>query len=341
MTTGTLIKKNTATGGTNGTTFTLGSGGNTGGTSGNYFDQVSIGSGNTGTFDNTYHASGETLSYKLTQGGANQNIHGWLTGAAYSDFSFGWEFKYDTAPAATCTIWRGDSDTGFSTQVFGVNITTTNKIQVTDTGSAVTVQSASAFTANTDQILRGRWISATTLVVQGFVVGSATIISGVTATVTASSANIQSCRFGITSASSLATLRFTDIGIAHDGDLQRFDISNAAPTANAGPDQSTVEPWSTVTLDGSGSADSDGTIASYAWTQTGGTTVTLSSTTAQKPTFPAPASLTNQSLTFSLVVTDNLGATSTADTVVITVLAADDGWINPSGVWHPLQYVQL
>lgn len=44
---------------------------------------------------------------------------------------------------------------------------------------------------------------------------------------------------------------------------------NAAPTANAGPDQANVEPWSTVTLSGSDS-DSDGTVASRAWAQTAG-----------------------------------------------------------------------
>jgi chitinase len=46
-------------------------------------------------------------------------------------------------------------------------------------------------------------------------------------------------------------------------------------TANAGPDP-TVDESTTVTLDGSASTDSDGTIASYSWTQTGGPKVTLS-----------------------------------------------------------------
>jgi hypothetical protein len=99
-------------------------------------------------------------------------------------------------------------------------------------------------------------------------------------------------------------------------------VTNAAPTANAGPDQTNIAAGATVTLDGSGSSDSDGTIASYAWTQTAGTTVTPSSTSAAQPTFTAPSTGSAQTLTFSLVVTDNLGATSTADTVNIGVLAA-------------------
>jgi hypothetical protein len=74
-----------------------------------------------------------------------------------------------------------------------------------------------------------------------------------------------------------------------------------------------------VTLNGSASNDPDGTIASYAWSQTAGTTVTLSSGTAAQPTFTAPGVAAATTLTFSLTVTDNRGATSSAATVSITV----------------------
>lgn len=113
-----------------------------------------------------------------------------------------------------------------------------------------------------------------------------------------------------------------------DTDIQLINLpnsgANTAPTANAGADQTgqnSVAAGSTVTLDGSGSTDSDGTIASYTWTQTAGDTVTLSDATAASPTFTAPSTSNAQTLTFSLIVTDNDGATSTADTVDIGVLA--------------------
>lgn len=89
---------------------------------------------------------------------------------------------------------------------------------------------------------------------------------------------------------------------------------NTAPTANAGSDQ-VANAGSTVTLDGSGSSDTNGTIASYAWTQTAGTAVTLAPPGNATTTFVAPDSGT---LTFQLTVTDNGGA-SHSDTVTVTV----------------------
>ena len=92
---------------------------------------------------------------------------------------------------------------------------------------------------------------------------------------------------------------------------------NASPTANAGPAQS-VNENTAVTLDGSASKDSDGTITQYAWKQIAGPTVTLTGATTVKPTFTAPNVAADTSLTFELTVTDNNGATAKS-TVVITV----------------------
>ena len=99
--------------------------------------------------------------------------------------------------------------------------------------------------------------------------------------------------------------------------------TNSAPVANAGSDQ-TVASATVVTLDGSGSSDADsGDTLTYAWTQTSGTTVTLSSTTAQQPTFTTPSLNVGDAdavLVFSLVVNDTT-VNSAADTVTITVEA--------------------
>lgn len=85
--------------------------------------------------------------------------------------------------------------------------------------------------------------------------------------------------------------------------------ANVSPVAYAGTDQD-VNAGATVTLDGTGSSDSDGTIVGYSWTQTGsGTRVTLTGASTANPTFTAPN--ITETLTFELTVTDDGGATST------------------------------
>lgn len=90
--------------------------------------------------------------------------------------------------------------------------------------------------------------------------------------------------------------------------------ANVAPTANAGADQN-VATGSQVTLNGSGSSDSDGTIASYSWSQLSGDAVTLSGTGSTRTFAPSSAG----TYVFGLTVTDDDGATSSQDTVTITV----------------------
>ena len=90
-------------------------------------------------------------------------------------------------------------------------------------------------------------------------------------------------------------------------------IGNLAPVANAGPDQTvhdTDENGSEiVTLDGSASSDSDGTITSYVWTKSG----------TQIATGVSPSvTLSVGTHIVTLTVTDNDGATDT-DNVTITV----------------------
>ena len=83
---------------------------------------------------------------------------------------------------------------------------------------------------------------------------------------------------------------------------------NEAPTAEAGADRQEIEQGATVTLAGSGSDPDADDRLTYAWTQTGGTEVTLSDASAPAPSFTAPAGPTEEAtLTFSLKVTDEAG----------------------------------
>jgi len=95
---------------------------------------------------------------------------------------------------------------------------------------------------------------------------------------------------------------------------------NYPPSADAGQDQ-IVSQGAKVTLVGTGSSDSDGTIVSYKWRFTAAqnispTDITLSDDTSPFPVFTAPAK--NGSVTFSLTVTDNEGGKD-SDMVRITV----------------------
>jgi hypothetical protein len=105
---------------------------------------------------------------------------------------------------------------------------------------------------------------------------------------------------------------------------------NNLPTANAGANQATTSGF-IVTLNGAASTDSDGSVASYTWAQTAGTTVTLTGGTTALPTFAAPTIVTATTLTFSLVVTDNRGGVSAADTVDVVVNPPLAGTSNISG----------
>jgi hypothetical protein len=73
---------------------------------------------------------------------------------------------------------------------------------------------------------------------------------------------------------------------------------NKAPVASITPASQTVDAGTVVTLSAAGSTDSDGTIASYVWS-TGATTASIAVTV-------------NQTQTLSVMVTDNQGATNTA-----------------------------
>jgi predicted peptidase len=93
-------------------------------------------------------------------------------------------------------------------------------------------------------------------------------------------------------------------------------IVNSTPAANAGSDQTIVQPASTVTLNGSGS-DSDGTIT-YAWTKVSGSGSTISSPIAAST---GVTGLTPGVYVYRLTVTDNRGATK-SDDVQVSVASA-------------------
>ena len=86
-------------------------------------------------------------------------------------------------------------------------------------------------------------------------------------------------------------------------------IQNVAPKVNAGEDQ-LVTGSALVTLE-SIATDSDGSISSYSWTQTSGTSVTMDSADSASTSFRIPDSSSDLALAFTVTASDNRGATAT------------------------------
>jgi hypothetical protein len=95
---------------------------------------------------------------------------------------------------------------------------------------------------------------------------------------------------------------------------------NQPPISNAGADQ-TVNENTVISLNGSG-INSDGSVSSYAWVQTSGVDVTLSSPDAAIASFTTPFVTSDEILSFDVTVTDNNGAMSTSDAGVQIINAS-------------------
>jgi chitinase len=120
------------------------------------------------------------------------------------------------------------------------------------------------------------------------------------------------------------------VGRAYDGDLESADtielsytpaavVANQAPIADAGVNQMVYEA-ATVTLNGTASSDTDGSITNCQWKQIRGTIVSLTSAASAEASFTAPiVGLGGDTLTFRLTVTDDDGSSS-VDTVTVSVL---------------------
>ncbi|MBN9385215.1 MAG: T9SS type A sorting domain-containing protein [Chitinophagaceae bacterium] len=113
--------------------------------------------------------------------------------------------------------------------------------------------------------------------------------------------------------------------------------ANVPPVASAGTAQTVTLPTSTATLTGSGT-DSDGSIAGYAWTQVSGpNTAGITAATSASTTVTG---LVQGAYVFRLTVTDDKGATGTAD-VTVTVNAAAPANVPPVASAGTAQTVTL
>jgi hypothetical protein len=146
-----------------------------------------------------------------------------------------------------------------------------------------------------------------------------TKVSGLAATLTNANTSTLSLS-GLISGAYVFRLTATDNSGATASDDVNVTVNpapNVAPTANAGADQTITLPINSLTLVGSGT-DSDGIIASYAWTKVSGPAATLAN---EATAMLSLTGLISGSYVFRLAVTDNLSATA-SDDVNVTVNSA-------------------
>jgi hypothetical protein len=128
------------------------------------------------------------------------------------------------------------------------------------------------------------------------------------------------CSAGLNYLSDMAdTLHPNSSGYAKMADKWFVDgLLIILPQASAGSDQS-VDEKTLVTLNGSGSNDPDGALLDFWWEQQSGTSVNLSDSSAQKPTFTSPGvGSGGERLSFKLTVTDVDGLEH-SDTIFVEV----------------------
>jgi len=181
-----------------------------------------------------------------------------------------------------------------------------------------------------DFVIRIRWSTATTGLLQVWRNGTLVVNKEnvKTAAITNSfKLGINKYGWGIqTSTTTQRILFFDEVRIGNENATYN-DVApgsgtapvNRPPVANAGADQTITLPINSILLNGTGSNDPDGTIATYAWSKisgpNAGTIATANAVTTNV------TGLTQGVYQYRLQVTDNSGATA-ADTVQVTVNAA-------------------
>lgn len=235
-----------------------------------------------------------------------------LTGATSASASF-------TAPAVTADtaltfqVTVTDDRGGQATDTVQVTVRNRNQLPTVDAGADLTVNEEAAVQ-----------LGATASDADGTVKTYAwKQVSGVTVSLSGANGATPGFTAPTVTADSVLTFEVTVTddqgGKAADTvsvTVKHATTANQPPSASAGPDQ-TVQEGAAVSLAATAS-DPDGTIAAYAWKQTGGPAVSLSGATTAIAAFTAPAVDADAALTFQVTVTDDRGATA-SDTVEVKV----------------------
>jgi Bacterial Ig-like domain len=263
-----------------------------------------------------------------------------LNGAAGSTITgYAWTKISGTGGTITTPSAQNTTVTGLTAGVYVYRLTVTDnlsatafdEVQVTvNAGGDVTpptVNSTSPTNAATGVAIAVHpTITFNENILSGTVTTSSAYITGVTSTVGLSGAVVTitptsnlaySTTYTINATTTITDLSGNALASNYTSTFTTVAAPNVPPTANAGNDTTIVLPTSSLTITGTGT-DTDGTIPTKVWTQTSGTSATISNGTTYSPTF---SGMTTEGVrVFRLTVTDNVGATG-YDERTVTVSA--------------------
>jgi hypothetical protein len=229
-----------------------------------------------------------------------------------------------TGDLLTFELTVTDNDLLTSTDRVNIRIENINQLPIANAGPDQTVNEGDAVslnaTASSDQ--DGDGLSYSWTQINGTVV----------VLIDADTANPSFTAPEVGSGGAVLTFQLTvSDGSANSNDTVDITVNNIVvnqpPVANAGPDQ-TVREGATVTVNGGGSSDSDGSIVSFSWQQESGPAVLMSDSSGASFTFLAPKIRTDTNLAFRLTVTDNDNSSSQD---VINIIVSNKGVHRHSG----------
>jgi hypothetical protein len=259
-------------------------------------------------------ADGDSLTYTIQSAPANGSVE--MIDMAIGEFSYTPSPDFNGTDSFLYSVTDGEDISGgaeVTITVLPVNdppVANAGPDQVVNVGEMVSLDGSNSFDID-DDLLTFFWIQLD---------GPAVNLSD--------PASMQPVFEAIDNGADSTTLTFQLMVTDGEG-LEATDVSsvnvvwvNEPPVASAGEDQVVLE-GETVTLDASGSSDSDDGISTFSWVQLSGPEMTLSDSTAMQPSFTAPdVDTAGASMVFEVTVTD-FGGLYATDEVIVNV-----SWVN-------------
>jgi len=317
------LKQNSGEGGTVGTTATIA---NSGGASGDAFGQISI----TGSPSFTYASNAVmhgSRSYRVA-GAAADVLKAYLINTGSSSGATRVYIRFNTLPSAAHTLVQFQNSNFSNGASIGLN--SSNQLIVQNVVGTVLYTAPSTVDVGVWyrlelQSIVGNATNSGTIAFQYYIGDAITASGSYRSSIVNTGTDVSIIRsiIGKHNTTSALDTNFDDFAYDDSTSNPIGSLANQAPVANAGTNQTNIEPYTTVVLSGADS-DSDGVIVQRVWSQTAGSPTVQLSGSGTTRTFMAPGTLSGTTLTFAYQVYDNDGVMSAQDTVTVTIMSATE-----------------